>query len=173
MFISPSIYLPAAICFTHTTHFLGTYHQYDTVVYPKHLKPPKTLYERTREKVKSALGIEGSKEEELEPFQIGKLCLHIYLDGYKQKLCCGSFPQEPNLQNIVQGICHIFNCLHHPVMLHLLYQSAMLYGVTPIPQPFNLGVKFTKVCLFPCRFATFSSSDITSHRITIFLHTCR
>lgn len=158
-----------------TTHFLGTYHQYDTVVYPKHLEPPKPWYERTKEKVKSALGIEGSKGEEskpLSPFEMGKLCLHNYLDGYKQKLCSGSFPEEADLQNVVQGICHIFNCLYRPVILHW-YQSTISHTFTPTPYPCNLDVRFTKVCLFPCRFATFSSSDITNYRITIFLCTCR
>ena len=114
------IHLPAVMFmfFTHTTH-LGTHHQYDSVVYPKDFKPSKPWYENTKEKTKSFFGMEVSKEEDvkaLSTIEMGKLCLHTYLEGYKEKLCSGSFPQEANLQTIVQEICHIFKCLFRPLI---------------------------------------------------------
>lgn len=132
-----------------TTH-LGTYHHYDTVVYPKDVKPPKSWYERTKEKAKSFFGFgSGSKspEEEdlriLSPFEMGKLCLQVYLEGYKQMLCSGSFPQQAKLKSIVEEICHIFNLLFHPFIFH---QNSSTHSER------KLDGKFTEVWLFSLSF---------------------
>jgi len=133
------VYQLLCLCFlTHTTH-LGTHHQYDTVVYPKDLKPSKPWYEKTKEKTKSFFGMDVSKGEDVKPlstFDMGKLCLHTYLEGYRQKLCSGSFPQEANLQTIVQEICHIFKCLFHPLIVRKDFK----------PTECKLDRKFLEVC---------------------------
>ena len=121
---------------------LGTYHQYDTVVYPKNITS-KSFYERAKEKAKTFFWWSSdsqSQEEEnitiLSPFEMGKFCLHVYLDGYKQMLCSGSFPQQANIQMIVEEICKIFALLYNPVISYS----------TPSVQ--KLDRKFTEVCLF-------------------------
>ena len=153
------IFLSCCVFFLlHTAH-LDTYHQYDTVVYPKDVKSPKSWYERTKEKAKSFFGFgSGSKspdeykEENLRifsPFEMGKLCLQVYLEGCKQMLCSGSFPQPANLQTIVEEICHIFNLLFHPLIFH---QNSST------PQERKLEGKFTEVCLFTCHFTLLPSA---------------
>jgi len=135
------IHLPAAMFmffFTHATH-LGTHHQYDTVVYPKDFKPSKPWYGKTKEKTKSFFGMDVSKEEDVKPlstFEMGKLCLNTYLEGYRQKLCSGSFPQEANLLTLVQEICHIFKCLFHPLIFRKDFK----------PTECKLDRKFLEVC---------------------------
>ena len=121
---------------------LGTYHQYDTVVYPKNITS-KSFYERAKEKAKTFFWWSSdsqSQEEEnitiLSPFEMGKFCLHVYLDGYKQMLCSGSFPQQANIQMIVEEICKIFALLYNPVISYS----------TPSVQ--KLDRKFTEVCFF-------------------------
>ena len=153
-------FISCYVCFvfTHSTH-LGAYHQYDTVVYPKDVKSPKSWYERTKEKAKSFFGIgsgsksaDDSKEEDLKilnSFEMGKLCLQVYLHEYKEMLRSGSFPKQANLQSITEEICHIYNLLYHPF---IFYQN------TSVSTERRLDGRFTEVCLFPHHFATFSSS---------------
>jgi len=150
------------------------------VVYPKDIKSPKSLYERAKEKAKSLgafFGIgpgskspDDSKEEDLKilnPFEMGKLCLQVYLQEYKQMLCSGSFTQQASLQSIVEEICHIFNCLFHPF---IFYQN------TYTPSERKLDGKFTEVRLFPCHSPSSSNiPDITDYWITTahYVSTCR
>ena len=129
--------------------FIGTYHQYDTVVYPKHTKTSKSLYKRAKETAKSVGAMFGfgsssqPQEEEgislLSPFEMRKLCLQVYLEGYKEMLCSSSFPKQANLQTIVEDVCHIFNLLYHPIVFYQNYFA---------PSPYKLDVKFVEVCLF-------------------------
>ena len=126
---------------------LGTYHQYDTVVYPKDMKTSKSLFEKAKEKVKAWVGFGSdsqSQEEEgitiLSPFEMGKLSLHVYLDRYKQMLCSGSFPQQANIQMIVEEICHVFYRLYNPIIFNQSYST---------PSTPKLDSKFTEVCFAP------------------------
>lgn len=123
---------------------LGTYHQYDTVVYPKDIKTSKSLYEKAKDRFKAWVGIGSdsqSQEEEgvtiLSPFEMGKLCLHVYLERYKQMLCSGSFTQQANIQMTVEEICHVFILLYYPIIFN---QNSS----TPSAQ--KLDGKFTEVC---------------------------
>ena len=147
-------------CYVHITFTCaGPYHQYDSIVYPKHIKthdtvvypkdfkPSKSFFGRTKKKAKSFaafLGFGSSskpQEEEniLSPLDMGRLCLQVYLDEYKQMLCCGSFPQEANLKAIAREICHIFHCLHCPIICDE-------NSSRPLTQ--SLGGKFIEVCYF-------------------------
>ena len=133
--------------------FIGTYHQYDTVVYPKHIKTSKSLYKWAKETAKSVgamLGFGSSsqpQEEEgislLSSFEMGKLCLQVYLEGYKEMLCSSSFPKQANLQTIVEEVCHIFNLLYSPIIFHQTFSTSSLY---------KLDGKFVEVCLFVFHF---------------------
>ena len=131
---------------------IGTYHQYDNVAYPKivktsdtpvqpkDIKTSKTFFQS----VKALLGFKSvaqTQEEEgiLSPLDMGKLCLQVYLDGYKQILCSGNFPQQANLKMIVEDIYHIFHLLYYPIIWH--HNSSK-----PLSQ--CLGGKFIEVCLF-------------------------
>ena len=132
---------------------IGTYHQYDTVVYPKNVtscatvvypkdfKASNSLYEKTRKQAKTLLvklfpGSQPQEENILSPSEMGHLCLLVYLDGHKQMLSSGSFPQQTNLKMIVEEICHIFHLLYHPVICN--HNST-----TPLEKP--LDKKFIEV----------------------------
>ena len=108
--------------------YIGTYHQYDSVVYPrsvktsetainpKDIKTSKSLFQRAKTKAKALLRLSSSsqpQEEEnvLSPLDMGRLCLQVYLDDYKQMLSSGSFA---NLKTTVEEICHIFHLLCCP-----------------------------------------------------------
>ena len=130
------------VCLLHI--HLGTYHQYDTVVYPKDIKTSKSLYEKAKDRFKAWVGIGSdsqSQEEEgvtiLSPFEMGKLCLHVYLERYKQMLCSGSFPQQANIQMTVEEICHVFNLLYNPIIFNQNYSTRSAR---------KLDWKFTEVC---------------------------
>ena len=146
-------------CVHFTFTYTGPYHRYDSVVYPKHVKtcdtvvypmdfkPSKSFYGRTKKKAKSFAAFLGfgsssqlqEEEDILSPFDMGRLCLQVYLDGYKRMLCSGSFPQQANLKTIAEEICHIFHLLHCPIMCH---QNSS----QPVTQ--SLGGTFIEVCLF-------------------------
>ena len=123
--------------------FIGSYHQYDTAVYPKNIKASKSFYKIAKETVGAMFGFgsnsQPQQEEDinlLSSFEMGKLCLQVYLEGYKQMLCSGGFPQQANLQTIVEEICHIFNLLYYPITCYQASTSWKLNG------------KFLEVCLF-------------------------
>ena len=149
--ISLCIQSSAAVFILHTS--VGTYHQYDTVaypknvkscttaVYPKDFKSSKSLFEKARKQAKALLGkiLSGSQPQEeniLSPIEMGSLCLLMYLDEYKQMLCSGSFPQEANLKIVVEEICHIFHVLYSPVIYN--HNSTM-------PLRETLDIKFIEV----------------------------
>ena len=75
----------------------------------------------------------------LSSFEMGKLCLQVYLEGYKQMLCSSSFPKQANLQTIVEDVCHIFNLLYYPIVFYQNYFT---------PSQYKLDGKFVEVCLF-------------------------
>ena len=127
--------------------FIGTYHQYDTVVYPKHIKTSRSLFKWAKETAKSVGAMFGfgssSQEGLLSPFEMGKLCLQVYLEGYKEMLCSSSFPKQVNLQTIVEEVCHIFNLLYYPIIFHQTFSTPSLY---------KFDGKFIEVCLFVFHF---------------------
>ena len=131
---------------------IGTYHQYDNVAYPKtvktsdtsvqpkDIKTSKTLFQSFKALFRSRSVAQPQEEEEiLSPLEMGRLCLQVYLDGYKQMLCSGSFPQQANLKMIVEEIFHIFYLLYCPIICH---QNSS----QPVTQ--SLGGKFTEVRSF-------------------------
>ena len=142
-------------CYVHIAFTCaGQYHQYDSIVYPKHIKthdtvvypkdfkPSKSFFGRTKKKAKSFaafLGFGSSsqpQEEEnvLSPLDMGRLCLQVYLDEYKQMLSSGSFA---NLKTTVEEICHIFHLLCHPTICN--HNSTQ-------PSTKHLDAKFYEVC---------------------------
>ena len=107
---------------------LGTYHQYDTVAYPKTKTWRKTLsglLTRLGKSLKSAENVElkplsshAVKELELKPLsshEMRRCCLEVYLDGYKKMLVCGNFPQPFNICKLVDDIHHIYSSLYNVI----------------------------------------------------------
>ena len=105
--------------------YIGTYHQYDSVVYPrsvksdtavnpKDIKTTKSFLQRAKTKAKAWFRSSSQPQKEenvLSPLDMGRLCLQVYLDEYKQMLSSGSFA---NLKTTVEEICHIFHLLCCP-----------------------------------------------------------
>ena len=131
---------------------IGTYHQYDNVAYPKivktsdtsvqpkDIKTSKTFLQRAKALFRSRSVAQSQEEEEiLSPLEMAKLCLQVYLDGYKQMLCSGSFPQQANLKMIVEEIFRIFHRLNYPTICQ---QNSSR------PSTQCLGGKFTEVRSF-------------------------
>jgi len=87
---------------------LGTYHQYDTIAYPrmKDTKDAKTWTAKIRlpKFLKSQSNPHSSQE-------IGKICLEAYLDDYKKTLSSGNFCQPINIHKFVEEINHIYSSL--------------------------------------------------------------
>lgn len=146
------IYLKSCISAVFIFAFIGTYHQYDNVAYPKtvktsdtsvqpkDIKTSKTFLQSFKALFRSRSVAQPQEEEEiLSPLEMGKLCLQVYLDGYKRMLCSGSFPQQANLKMIVEEIFHIFHLLYCPIICH---QNSS----QPVTQ--CLGGKFTEVRSF-------------------------
>ena len=139
--------------FSLSLHVSGTYHQYDTVVYPKKTKISKSFLERVKETgLVSAIGgkITGwfgrsstpqgdaAKDTDFKPLppqQMGDLCLKAYLADYEEKLCTGDFP---SIQSTAEDIKHIFESLYHPVIIHQ-------HSNVPIYKYLD-GGKFKEVC---------------------------
>ena len=119
--------------------FLGTYHQYDTVVYPQKTKISKTFTEKFKETVGTIGGAIGSffgrsstsqgdttKETDFKPLALQKmseLCLQTYLAEYEEKLCSGDLL---SVQSTAEDINHIFESLYHPVIIRQ-YSSLPFY----------------------------------------------
>ena len=111
--------------------FLGTYHQYDTVVYPQKTKISKSFAEKFKETVGTIGGAIGSffgrsstpqgdttKETDFKPLALQKmseLCLQVYLAEHEEKLCSGDLL---SIQSTAEEINHIFESLYHPVIVH-------------------------------------------------------
>ena len=127
--------------------YIGTYHQYDSVVYPrsvksdtavnpKDIKTTKSFLQRAKTKAKAWFRSSSQPQEEenvLSPLDMGKLCLQVYLDEYKQMLSSGSFA---NLNTTVEEICHIFHLLCYPTIYN--HHSTK-------PSPKYLDMKFIEV----------------------------
>ena len=167
--ISLCIYSSAALFILHTS--VGTYHQYDTVAYPKNVKSSttplypkdfkssKSFFEKARNQFKAVLGkiLSGSQPQEeniLSPIEMGSLCLLVYLDEYEQKLCSGSFPQEANLKIVVEEICHIFHILYNPVICN--HNSTMPSKKTLDVQFIEVYVLITAYCKHLVKFVCIS-----------------
>ena len=129
--------------------YIGTYHQYDSVVYPrsvktsetavnpKDIKTTKSFLQRAKTKAKAWFRSSSQPQKEenvLSPLDMGKLCLQVYLDDYKQMLSSGSFA---NLKTTVEEICHIFHLLCHPTICN--HNSTQ-------PSTKHLDAKFYEVC---------------------------
>ena len=129
--------------------YIGTYHQYDNVVYPKHIKTSKSLYTRAKETAKSVGAMFGFGSS--SSFEMGKFCLQVYLERYKEMLHSSSFPKQANLQTIVEEVCHIFNLLYSPIVF---YQAPSLH---------KLDGNFVEVCLFVFHFTNHCMVYSTFH----------
>ena len=125
------------------------------MVYPKTTKIAKSIGERFKETGKGILGAiggafstllgRGSTSEgdatkatefkPLHPQKMGELCLHVYLDEYKEKLCSGDFISIPS---IAEEINHIFESLYCPVIIHQRSQ---------FPVEKRLDGNFKEVCI--------------------------
>lgn len=73
------------------------------------------FFPRFRKPSKSA---ENVKELELKPLsshEMRKYCLEIYLDGYKEMLICGNFPQPFNICKLVDDIHHVYSSLYNVI----------------------------------------------------------
>ena len=100
---------------------LGEYHQYDTFVYPKKAKTPKTFTENVQEKGiwKGILGYAKSvvtrSTDEFNPIisneEMVKICLHAYLKNYQEKLCSGILTTISDVHKTVLDITHIIDSL--------------------------------------------------------------
>jgi len=125
-------------------YVVGTYDQYDTVVYPRKTTFAELLGKKVKEMGKDVVGAIGgtifnivsrsssskgdvtsditsgdaTKAMEFKPLDLQKMgeeCLHQYLHEYKEKLCSGDFTSIPS---IAEEINHIFESLYCPVIIH-------------------------------------------------------
>jgi len=99
---------------------LGTYHQYDTVAYPKKTKVVTKTWRETLSGLLTRFGksLKSAENVELKPLsshEMRKYCLEVYLDGYKKMLVCGTFPQPFNICKLVDDIHHIYNSLYNVI----------------------------------------------------------
>ena len=104
-------------------YFSGTYHQYDTVTYPKSAKVTKTWLEKAKATMAAISGflrfgpsLRSSDELELKPLdskEMGKLCLQVYLENYEKLLGSGNLPQKYDIPTLVEEIRHVYNSLLH------------------------------------------------------------
>ena len=103
---------------------LGTYHQYDTIAYPKKTIVAKTWAGKAKATMAAIGGLfglgqtsrstESVKELELKPLssqEMGKYCLAVYLDGYRKMLASGNFPQQFDIRELVEDIHHVYSSL--------------------------------------------------------------
>ena len=104
-------------------YFSGTYHQYDTVTYPKSAKVTKTWADKAKAAMAGISGFLGfgpslrsTDELELKPLdskEMGKLCLQVYLENYEKLLGSGNFPQKYDIPTLVEEIHHLYISLLH------------------------------------------------------------
>jgi len=152
-----------------TLLLLGTYHQYDTVAYPKKTKVTKTWTEKAKATVAGFLGwsqtlksTENVKELELKPLssqEMRKYCLEAYLDGYKKMLSSGNFPQPFNIHKLVEDIRRIYNSL-----LYCLTSAVRVEKKAGFLQEVSFNVGFPSLHLAEC---------ITNYILSLFLTVCR
>ena len=128
-------------------HVLGTYHQYDTLVYPKRTKASKSWSDIFKKPFTGWIGQGSTSQEEankvrnfkpLSQQETSEFCLKVYLSEYEEKLCSGDFSSIPIT---AESITHIFDSLCHQVVIRQGSQVP-----TPIKLERNL------VCFFflPC-----------------------
>lgn len=115
------------------TFSVEIYHQFDTVIYPPPFlkeNPKESLIAQAWKSFKDFFSGGGSTEHEDDgtagatsipaKFDVPsrdvlhQKCLQHYLSGYITILNQGSLPRSTNMDQVVDRICHIYNCLSSP-----------------------------------------------------------
>ena len=111
--------------------FVGSYHQFDTVIYPPFLKetPKPSVIAQSFKMVKGFFGFSEQEHDgkagDTEIPATFKLplkdetyekCLQHYLSGALDVLSKGVLPHSYNVDQFVDGICHIYDCVSRPFL---------------------------------------------------------
>ena len=121
-------------------YILGTFHQYDTIAYPRKTQAKKVFPVRLKEEVAQkgwfwgAIGAvrgvfaggkqssaEEVKEEEFKPFNLKDMCsacLPAYLQDQHALLSKCIFPEKFSIPEIVEEMHYLYSSLHHPLAIH-------------------------------------------------------
>ena len=119
---------------------VDTFHQYDTIAYPRHPKVKKDYSERFREQVaekgyirgtigffkgmlkqSSSKHTENVEEEMFTPLNIEEMCgtcLVMYLEEYHSSLSECIFPEQFSIPAIVRKIQYVYSSLRNPLAGH-------------------------------------------------------
>jgi hypothetical protein len=120
--------------------YLGEYHKYDTIVYPKKTK---SWTEKVSNFFSKQFG-DSKEEEELTPmgfYDMNLFCLYGYLSEYKNMVCQGRFQQGANIDLDADSVAHIFRSLSKFSLLRAMNTSGNTV-VVEVPSIF----KFKQVC---------------------------
>ena len=111
--------------------FIGSYHQFDTVIYPPFLReaPKPSVIAQSVKMVKGWLGFSEQEHDgkagDTDIPATFKLpskdamhekCLQHYLSESLKVLGKGSLPQSSNVDQFVDNICHIYDCVSRPFL---------------------------------------------------------
>ena len=130
-------YLPLSLMFS----IVDTFHQYDTIAYPRHAKAKKDFSERVREEVAEKGYVMGTlhaikgvftggkqtssraddKEDAFIPLSIDDMCstcLDLYLEEYHSPLSKCIFPEQFSIPAVVRKIHYMYSSLHYPLAAH-------------------------------------------------------
>ena len=94
--------------------YVGEYHKYDSIAYPKYKRKNKSLMERLYGNFYGNLygTIREKRDEEdfvpLSHQEMSEFCLECYLLRIKEMLCSGSFPDGQDIYSIALDISFIF-----------------------------------------------------------------
>ena len=111
-------------CYLFLFYPIIVYHKFDNVVCPppENLSGVTTTFGKLGKWVLRKIGMAGKEAEEpatpvsfellSQPNEMNELCLHVYLDKYKNYLLEGHCGDSPNLVAMVDQMYHIYQSLH-------------------------------------------------------------
>ena len=119
-------------------YFVGEYHKYDTIVYPKKTQVSKSWKETLSGYVSRLFSrkktSDVSKEEEFVPMEFQEMyadCLRCYLEDYKDMVCEGRFHQGSNFGVAVKKISHILSSISSFHLCHMGPHGQAFYVSVP------------------------------------------
>ena len=138
-------------------YFLGTFHQYDTIAYPRQVKVKKVFSERVKRffwgtvgavrdaftggKQSSTRSIEDGKEEVFKPLNLKEMCsacLPAYLQDHHALLSKCNFPENFSIPEIVEEMHCLYSSLRYPPSVHDEHTAPLSRPQQDIPQVFKL-----------------------------------